>query len=88
MHEVHREIGNRGFNPPEQCQFQNPDRGNPDRRKGDPEEFPVGGKFLNKEIGEFQDTQKTQSQTELRKLMKLKFLSFLFILAINVVGYS
>ena len=57
----HREIGDREFNPPEHCQFQNPDRGNLDRRKGDLEEFPVGGKFPDREIGEFQETQKTQS---------------------------
>ena len=57
------QIGNRGFNPPEQCQFQNPNRGNPDRRKGDLEEFPVGGKFFDREIGEFQETRKTKSQT-------------------------
>jgi hypothetical protein len=74
------QIGNRGFNPPEHYRFQNPDR-----RKGDLKEFPVGGKFPDREIGEFQETQKTQSQTELRKLVKLKSLSFLFILVINIV---
>jgi hypothetical protein len=47
-------LGNREFNPPEHCQFQNPDRGNPDRRKGDLEEFPVGEKFPDREIGELQ----------------------------------
>jgi hypothetical protein len=45
------QIGNQGFNPPEQCRIQNLDR-----RKGDLEDFPVGGKLLDKEIGEFQDT--------------------------------
>jgi hypothetical protein len=48
----------------------------------------VGGKFSDREIGEFQETRKTQSQTELRKLVKLKCLSFLFVLVINVVDYS
>jgi hypothetical protein len=33
------QIENRIFKPPEHCQFQNPDRGNPNKRKGDLEEF-------------------------------------------------
>jgi hypothetical protein len=43
------------MNPPEHCDgFKTPIE--VDRRKGDLEEFPVGGKFPDREIGEFQSS--------------------------------
>jgi hypothetical protein len=75
---VHQKLGNRGCNPPKHCQFQNTDRGNPDRRKGDPKEFPMGGKLPDREIGEFQENPKNTEPDRVQEICEVE-MSFVLV---------